>query len=123
MEETKLTQKEMFTDLAKLAENEGRNDLVEFCNTKIAQIENKALKAKEKAAEKKANGDELRDLVQKTLTKEFQTVDALVVAIGNDDITKGKIVNRLTSLVKNELVEKTDVKTDDGRTVKAYRLK
>lgn len=123
MEETKLTQKEMYFDLAKLAEEAGRPDLVELCNNKIAQIEAKAQKAKEKAAEKKVNGDELRDLVQKTLTNDFQTVDAIVEAINDEEITKGKVVNRLTSLVKNDLAEKTDIKLEDGRTVKAYRAK
>ena len=123
MEETKLTQKEMYFDLAKLAKEAGRPDLVELCNTKITQIEAKAQKAKEKAAEKKVNGDKLRDLVQKTLTNDFQTVDAIVEAINDEEITKGKVVNRLTSLVKNDLAEKTDIKLEDGRTVKANRVK
>lgn len=123
MEETKVTQKDMYLELAELAEGAKRDDLVDFCKTKITQLENKALKAKEKAGEKKVNGDELRDLVQKTLTKDFQTADAITIAIGNEEVTKGKVVNRLTSLVKNDIAEKSDVKTEDGRTVKAYRLK
>ena len=85
-------------------------------------IENKAEKAKARAAEKRAAGDELRGVIKSVLTDEFQTADAITSQIDGEDVTRAKVIARLGQLVKNGEAEKTDVKTDDNRTVKAYRI-
>ena len=99
-----------------------QGELIEFIDKQIALIDSKAEKAKARNAEKKANGDELREAVQSVLTDEFQTIDAIVSQIEGEEITKAKITARLTSLVKNGIAEKTDVKDDEGRKLKAYKL-
>lgn len=99
-----------------------QGELIEFLDKQIALIDSKAEKAKARNAEKKANGDELRDVVQSVLTNDFQTIDAIVAQIEGEEVTKAKVTARLTSLVNNGIAEKTDVKDDEGRKLKAYKL-
>lgn len=60
--EIKLTQKVAYADLKVLAEQSGRNDLMEFCDKKIAQLEKKASTAKVDE-EKEAFQDLIRDVL------------------------------------------------------------
>lgn len=99
-----------------------QGELIEFLDKQIALIDSKAEKAKARNAEKKANGDELREVVQNVLTDEFQTIDAIVAQIEGEEVTKAKVTARLTALVNNGIAEKTDVKDDEGRKLKAYKL-
>ena len=123
--EKKTTKKDYYEMLKEIVLNanvEGATELVEFIDKQVSLIDSKAEKAKARNAEKKANGDELREAVQNVLTDEFQTIDAIVSQIEGEEITKAKITARLTSLVKNGIDEKTDVKDDEGRKLKAYKL-
>lgn len=123
--EKKTTKRDYYEMLKEIVLNtnvEGATELVEFIDKQVSLIDSKAEKAKARNAEKKANGDELRDVVQNVLTDEFQTIDAIVSQIEGEEITKAKITARLTSLVKNGIAEKTDVKDDEGRKLKAYKL-
>ena len=119
---TKRDYYEMLKEIVLNANVEGTTKLVEFIDKQVSLIDSKAEKAKVRNAEKKANGDELREVVQNVLTDEFQTIDAIVSQIEGEEITKAKITARLTSLVKNGIAEKTDVKDDEGRKLKAYKL-
>lgn len=123
--EKKITKRDYYEMLKEIVLNanvEGATELVEFIDKQVSLIDSKAEKAKARNAEKKANGDELREVVQNVLTDEFQTIDAIVSQIEGEEITKAKITARLTSLVKNGIAEKTDVKDDEGRKLKAYKL-
>ena len=126
MEEKKMTKKDYYTLIKEKVEEtniEEKDELIEFINKQISQIEAKAEKAKIRAIEKQKAGDELRDKVKSILTNELQTADAIVAQIDDEDVTKTKEIARLTQLVKNDDVEKEDVKTEDGRSVKAYKIK
>lgn len=126
MEEKKMTKKDYYTLIKEKVEEtniEEKDELIEFINKQISQIEAKAEKAKIRAIEKQKAGDELRDKVKSILTNELQTADAIVAQIDDEDVTKAKVIARLTQLVKNDDVEKEDVKTEDGRSVKAYKIK
>ena len=127
--EKKLTKKDKFEMLKEIVRGDVNTeitteqaDLIDFLNAQIVAIDTKAEKAKARSAEKKANGDELRDVVQTILTEDYQTIDAIVAQIEGEDVTKAKVTARLTSLVKNGLAEKEDVKDKEGRKLKAYRL-
>lgn len=126
----KVTKKEMFEILKNIVRGDSdaeitveQDELLSFLDKQIEMIDTKAEKAKARQAEKRAAGDELRAVVQEVLTDEYQTVDEVVAKIEGEDVTKAKVVARLTSLCKAEIAEKTDVKSEDGRKVKAYRLK
>ena len=123
--EKKLTKKDfyaMLTEIVEATEVEMKEDLLAFIDKEVSLIDAKAGKAKARAAEKKAEGDALRDAVQAVLTEEYQTINDIASQVEGEEITKAKITARLTSLVKNGLAEKADVKTEDGKTVKAYKL-
>jgi hypothetical protein len=127
--EKKITKREKFEMLKEIIRGDvnvemtvEQAELIDFLDAQINAIDVKAEKAKARNAEKKANGDELRDVVQSILTDELQTIDAIVAQIEGEEITKAKITARLTSLVKNGIAEKEDVKDEEGRKLKAYKL-
>lgn len=120
MEEKKMTKRDYFEAIKEIvAEN---TELVEFCDKQIEQLDKKAEKAKARAAERKVEGDELRDTIENLLTEEYQIIDDVLAQLDNEEITKAKVVARLTQLVKNGLAEKAEVKTEDGKKVMAYKL-
>ena len=97
-------------------------DIIEYCDISMAQIEAKAEKARERAAKNKAVGDELRAEVLAHVTDEFQTADDITEQIeGFDDITKAKVIARLTQLVKTGDIIKEQCKVD-SRKVMCYAL-
>lgn len=120
MEEKKMTKRDYFEAIKEIvAEN---TELIEFCDKQIEQLDKKAEKAKARAAERKVEGDELRDTIENLLTEEYQIIDDVLAQLDNEEITKAKVVARLTQLVKNGLAEKAEVKTEDGKKVMAYKL-
>ena len=126
MAEVKVTQKELFGQVIAIVEGADvdaavKAELVAFLNKKVDQIDAKAAKAKEKAAEAKVKGDELRDIVAGLLTDEVQTIDAILEQVDFADVTKAKVTARLTQLVKAGGAVKESVKVDT-RTLTAYKL-
>lgn len=122
--EKKVTKKEYYAMLKEIVEGadvDNQVELVEFIDKQITLLENKAAKAKEKAAEKRAEGDELRATVEAALTDEYQTIAAITEQIEGEDVTKAKVTARLTQLVKEGLAEKSEAKTEDNRKVTVYK--
>lgn len=97
-------------------------ELIELCDHECELIAAKAEKAAARAAEKKAEGDELRETVHNLLTNEYQTAQDLTDAIANEEVTRNKVIARLTQLVNAGIAEKADAKTEDGKNVKVYKL-
>lgn len=98
-----------------------------FAENEIALLDKKAAKAKETAAKKKDEEDELYEAVRNALTDEFATIADITAAIEGEDVTVSKTTYRLNKLVAAGIAEKTDIKVggEDGkktRTVKAFRL-
>lgn len=98
---------------------------VEFAQKEITLLDNKAAKAKERAAAKRAEADELMDVVQSLLTDEFQTAADIAAQIEGEDVSAAKVVARLGKLVAAEVAEKDDIKVvgaDGKKSVrKGYR--
>ena len=128
MTEKKLTKKDFYAAIRGMVEgiemvgDIPADEVLAFIDKTVEQIDAKAAKAKEKAAEKKTEGDELRAVVEAVLTDELQTIDAITAQIEGEDITKSKVTARLTQLVKAEVARKEQVK-DGDRKVMAYALK
>lgn len=123
--EKKITKKEYFgmlKDLVNESDVENKGELIYFIESQIASIETKAAKAKERAEAKKAEGDELRETVKSVLTNEFQDAETITALINDEEVTKNKVIARLTQLVNLGEVEKTDIKNESGKTRKAYKL-
>lgn len=144
MNTKKITKKEQYNillDILDYAENAGAklegdvtyDSLREFVNHEIELLDNKAAAAQERAAKKKAEGDELREKVLNILsTEEFMTPDTIVEALGDPDVTRYKVISRLTQLGDRGLglVEKSETSisaaaAEGGKTRKAvaYRRK
>lgn len=113
----KVTKKEMYGVIAEAMADNAM--VVEFCEKEIAALERKAEKAKERAAKKRAEGDELKNVVASVLTSEFQTIADVAEQIEGEDITVGKISYRLNALVKEGVAVKEDVTIEvNGKNVK-----
>lgn len=125
MAEVKVTKKDWYAQIravVKASDNEQKEGILGFIDHEVELLEAKAAKAAERAASKKADGDELRNAVQAVLTDELQTIDAITAQIEGEDITKAKVTARLTQLVKAGVATKDMVKTEDSRKVTAYKL-
>lgn len=121
----KMTKKDYFEMLKGFvpADAEHADEVLTFIDKQIEQLDTKARKAKEKAAERKAEGDELRAMVFGALTDEFQTIDQIMAAMELDDpdITRAKITARLGQLVKTQEAVKVAMTVDKKRTMH-YKL-
>ena len=128
----KLTKKEYFTGLIAYFHGEDvdieNEAFVEFCQDQIADLDKKAAKAKERAAAKKAESDELTDLVHSVLTDEYQTIADITVVVAETvpDVSASKITARLTKLFNTGVIEKEQISIEDSegkkRKCMAYRL-
>lgn len=107
--------------IVEASEAERKDEMVVFLEAQKAQLAAKAEKARERAATKKVEGDELREVVKSVLTDEFQTIDAIVAQIEGEDVTKAKVTARLTQLVKAEVAVKEAVAVEK-RKMMAYKL-
>ena len=132
MSEVKITKKVVLEAIKAAAEGMdfgevvSAADVIAYADTAIAQLDAKAAKAKERAAEKKADGDALRAVVESAVSDEYQTIDAITAKVteieGYEDVTKSKVTARLTQLVKSNAIHKVQGKTEDGRKVMMYAL-
>ena len=126
MENKKLTKKDyygMLKEIVLTSDVDNKEELEAFIDRQVEIIDNKAEKAKERAAEKKAEGDELRAAIKSVLTEDYQSADDILAQLEGDDLSKAKIIARLTQLVNNGDAEKAQAKTEDGKKFMTYRLK
>ena len=124
----KITKREMYEAIKETFETGSCKfdaaTVVAFCEKEIASLDSKAAKAKERAAAKKADGDELTDLVASALTDEFQVIADIATAVAetNADATVSKVTYRLGKLVEAGKAEKTQITIPGGEGVKARKV-
>lgn len=111
---TKMTEKEILVAIM-----EGTLDheaVVAYCEKKIAALDRKAEKAKERAAEKREAGDELQALVAGVLAADFANREEITARVVESDpeATVGKVGYRLTQLVKNGVAQKAEAIVQDA---------
>ena len=126
MENKKLTKKDyygMLKEIVLTSDVDNKEELEAFIDKQVEIIDNKAEKAKERAAEKKAEGDELRAAIKSVLTEDYQSADDILAQLEGEDLSKAKIIARLTQLVNNGDAEKAQAKAEDGKKFMTYRLK
>ena len=128
----KITKREMFEALIDAA-NGGEfkftaQDVVAFAENEIALLDKKATKAKERAATKKAEGDELTEAVYAAVSaEEFETKETIAARIEGEDVSIAKVQYRLNQLVKAGRVvkEQGTVAGSEGekaRKVMTYKI-
>lgn len=121
----KMTKVDYFEQLAGIVEAsdvENKEDILKFIQGSIETLENRKRAAQERAEKKKNEPDELADAVKAVLSGELQTADDIAAQIEGEDVTKQKVVARLTKMVNAGTVRKDSVKTDDKRKVMGYAL-
>ena len=97
--------------------------LTAFAENEIALLDKKAVKAKERAATKKAEGDELTDAVRAAMSaEEFEPIADIAARIEGEDVTVAKVQYRLTQLVKNGEAEKEQITVPGGEGQKARKI-
>lgn len=120
----KITKKEKYLALVELLKSvEADKMFIELCENEIAAIDKKSNKAKERAAEKKAEVDELYNKVEAVVrdAEDALSINDIVLAVG-EDATAAKVVNRLKKMVDADLIEKT-ITTEDKRRINVYKWK
>ena len=121
----KMTKIDCFEQLAGIVEAsdvENKEDILKFIQSSIETLENRKRAAQERAEKKKNEPDELADAVKAVLSGELQTADDIAAQIEGEDVTKQKVVARLTKMVNAGIVRKDSIKTDDKRKVMGYAL-
>lgn len=130
----KITKKQMYEGMVAYFRGEDteitEGMFAEFCLAQIADLDKKAAKAKERAAKKKAEADELTDLVYSVMTDEFQTGADIAAAVlaklpEDTDVTAAKVTARITKLVNAAAVVKEQMTVEvEGKKSKkmAYKL-
>ena len=135
MNTPKITKRDHFNAIISVLNGGDTNidvaDLIAFCEKEVNALDTRAVKSRERAAAKRAEGDALTDIVFSVLTDEPATraeVFERVVATGEApaDVTVAKIGYRLTALTKQDSVIKEEVPVvgTDGKNRKmaAYKL-
>ena len=127
----KVTKKEMFEAIKLAAEadmiprvltkNIKQADVIAFCTNEIALLDKKTAKAREAAAQKKADGDELLEATYAVLShEEFKSIGTIAAEVTCEDASVAKITYRLKVLVDTGRAEKAeiDIPTENGKTTK-----
>ena len=128
----KITKREMFEAIKETFETGtckfDAETVMAFCDKEIASLDAKAIKAKERAAAKKAEADVLLGQVEAALTGDYQVIADIAAAVVdvNPDATVSKVTYRLGKLVEAGVAEKTQVtipatEGTKARKVQAYR--
>ena len=132
--ETKITKKMNYEAIIAYIQGEDtaitEAQMIAFCEAQIADLAKKAVKAKERAAAKKAEADVLTDLVYSVMTEEYQTGAEIATAVlaqlpEDTDVTAAKVTARITKLVNAAAVVKEQVTVEvEGKKSKkmAYKL-
>ena len=97
------------------------DDVINYIDVTIEQMEKKNERANARAAEKRAEGDELRNAVEATLSDEPIVINDIFDKVSDiEGVTKGKIVARLTQLVKAGKAHKVALKNEEGKQIMSY---
>lgn len=122
---TKVTKRDNFNTIIEVLNAAGREDLAKVIAHEIELLDNKAAKAKAKAAEKKTNGDALTDIVAGVLTDEYATIADITAKVDAEDVSVAKVQYRLNQLEKAGRASKTQITVGEGqskRKVVAFAL-
>ena len=96
--------------------------LIEFVQNEQAALARKAAKAKENAAVKKTERDELCEAVFAVLTAEPQTRDQIFEQVEGEDISVAKVGARLNKLVAAGDVVKSEVASVSASGKKSTKM-
>lgn len=97
-------------------------ELKAWAEKNIDQIDRRNEKARERTAARKAEGDELTELVYEALTDEFETIADIAARVDAEDISVSKVQYRVGQLAKTGRAEKGNITIPGGEGIKARTL-
>lgn len=119
----KITERELLKNIVDNYDGENQEQVIALAQKKIAQLDHRNEKARERNAKKAATPDELTEKILSLLTDEPQTVNELVAAIGDPKVSNPKVSTRASKLVKAGKAEKTEVAVEGKKSkLVAYLL-
>ena len=105
-----------FEDAAEQAE------LIEFVDKQIETLNARKAAAAKRAEKKRQESDELTDKIYDVIGEDYITVDEVVAALNDEDVTRNKVTARLGKLVRNGAIEKAKIKIEGVENKKmAYK--
>lgn len=119
MTEKKITKKEKYGMLLAIEEVAADDMLRTFVEEEITALEAKAEKARERAAKKKAENDELGEKIYKIIVEKGSSVTLQelykILSVDDEEITTSKIVARLTKLVNSDKIDKAEATIEKSK--------
>lgn len=107
--------------LAAVEDQEQQNELLEFIDKQIETLDKRRVAAAARAEKKRNESDALTDAILAQIGDELITVDEIVTALDNEEVTRNKVTARLSKLVKAGTIVKEAVKVEGNKRM-AYRL-
>ena len=101
------------------------DSLRDFVEHEVELLDNKAAAAAKRAAAKKVEGDALREKIYDVLTDEPMTINEIVKALNDEDISAQMVTARLTQLASpevNRVVKETVTVPVSGEGGKSKKL-
>lgn len=105
----KMTQKDFFNEIIKVAQDAGREDIVEFAEGRIAVLDKKT--ANRKPSKTQAENADLKEKIAAVLTADGQTVTDIIAALGIDGLSNQKV----SALLRQMVADGVAVKSSDKR--------
>ena len=126
-ESIKKTKAMYFAELREMVEenwteDKDKDELLGFIDNELAILEKRKAAASERAAKKRAESDALTDKIYEVLGDEPMTIDAILEAVADEDVTRNKVTARLSKLVKAEKVAKESIKIDGNKRMAYSRV-
>lgn len=107
---------EMRDIITNFYEGEEKEDYIAFIDKQINSLENQRIKQIEKREKNREAADELTETIYSMLDEvEYRSTELIISMIGNAELTKNKIVSRISRLIKEGRAEKTIVKNGTKR--------
>ena len=107
--------------LAAVEDEAQQAELVEFIDKQMETLDKRKAAAADRAAKKRAESDALTDEIFALIGNEPMTVDEIVLALDNEEVTRNKVTARLGKLVKAGSIVKETVKVEGNKRM-AYRV-
>lgn len=103
-----MTKKEKFLEVLKYVGE--REDLTDFIQGLITDIDTRASKAKAKRQTKSAASDAMADAIAEIVGSTPMTADDIVAALGDETATAAKVQYRARALAEDGILMKTEIK-------------
>lgn len=105
----KMTQKDFFNEIIKVAQAADREDIVEFAKNRIEVLEKKT--ANRKPSKTQEENADLKVKIAEVLTAEGQTVTDILTTLGIEGLTNQKV----SALLRQMVADGVAVKSTDKR--------